>query len=184
VPRSTVATRRSWFTPWPHRLRLRPPPLPAFSIFHPARKSAATSTNIPLSPSTRLLISCLSFTDLFAAENSLKLRSSLLAVFAGGNWGSTAAISEALRGEVFLSSFPLPRAFHIYEHEESRGHVMYIHSDIHSDRTADCEMIQLLRAASNITGLPIAGVVALINSDLETDYLLLYINALMAGLMN
>jgi hypothetical protein len=61
---------------------------------------------------------------------------------------------------------------------------MYIHSDIHSDRTAACEMIQLLQAASNITGLPIAEVEALINSDLETDSLLLYINALMAGLMN
>ena len=61
---------------------------------------------------------------------------------------------------------------------------MEIHSDIHSDRTPDCEMIQLLRAASNITGLPIAEVEALINSDLETDYLLLYINALMSGLMN
>jgi hypothetical protein len=61
---------------------------------------------------------------------------------------------------------------------------MYIHSDIHSHRTAAGEMIQLLRAASNITGLPIAEVEALINSDLETDYLLLYINALMAGLMN
>ena len=61
---------------------------------------------------------------------------------------------------------------------------MYIHSDIDSHRTADGEMIQLLRAASNITGLPIAEVEALINSDLETDYLLLYINALMAGLMN
>jgi hypothetical protein len=45
-------------------------------------------------------------------------------------------------------------------------------------------MIQLLRAASNITGLLIAEVEALINSDLESDYLLLYINALMAGLMN
>jgi hypothetical protein len=61
---------------------------------------------------------------------------------------------------------------------------MYIRSNIHSDRTADCEMIQLLQAASNITGLPVAEVEALINSDLETDYLLLYINALMAGLMN
>jgi hypothetical protein len=59
-----------------------------------------------------------------------------------------------------------------------------IHSDIHSDRTADYEMIKLLRAASNITGLSIAEVEALINSELETDYLLLHINALTSGLMN
>ncbi len=59
-----------------------------------------------------------------------------------------------------------------------------IHSDIQSDPTADCEMVKLLQAASNMTGLPVAEVEALINSDLETDYLLLYINALMAGLMN
>jgi hypothetical protein len=56
--------------------------------------------------------------------------------------------------------------------------------EINSDRTADCAMIKLLQAASNSTGLPVAEVEALINSDLETDYLLLYINALMAGLMN
>jgi hypothetical protein len=56
--------------------------------------------------------------------------------------------------------------------------------EINSDRTAHCEMIELLQAASNSTGLPIAEVEALINSDLETGYLLLYINALMAGLMN
>jgi hypothetical protein len=59
-----------------------------------------------------------------------------------------------------------------------------IYSDIQSDCTADCEMVKLLQAASNMTGLPVAEVEALINSDLETDYLLLYINALMAGLMN
>jgi hypothetical protein len=46
---------------------------------------------------------------------------------------------------------------------------VYIHSDIHSGGTADCEMIQLLRAASNITGLLIAEVEALFNSDLESD---------------
>jgi hypothetical protein len=55
---------------------------------------------------------------------------------------------------------------------------------IHSDQQADFEMMQLLQAASNMIGLPIAEVEALINSDLETDYLLLYINALMSGLMN
>ncbi len=61
---------------------------------------------------------------------------------------------------------------------------MEIHSDIHSYRTADGEMIKLLQAASNMTGLPVAQVEALINSDLETNYLLQYINALMSGLMN
>jgi hypothetical protein len=55
---------------------------------------------------------------------------------------------------------------------------------IHADRQADFEIMQLLQAASNMIGLPIAEVEALINSDLETDYLLLYINALMADLMN
>jgi hypothetical protein len=55
---------------------------------------------------------------------------------------------------------------------------------IHSDQQADFEIMQLLQAASNMIGLPIAEVEALINSDLETDYLLLYINALMSGLMN
>ncbi|MGD0759444.1 MAG: hypothetical protein ABR921_11095 [Candidatus Sulfotelmatobacter sp.] len=55
---------------------------------------------------------------------------------------------------------------------------------IHSDQQADFEMMQLLQAASNMIGLPIAEVEALINSDLETDYLLLYINALMSDLMN
>ncbi|MFZ0955809.1 MAG: hypothetical protein WAN60_05670 [Candidatus Sulfotelmatobacter sp.] len=56
--------------------------------------------------------------------------------------------------------------------------------EIHSNRTADFEMMQLLQAASHMIGLPIAEVEALINSDLETDYLLLYINALMSNLMN
>ena len=55
---------------------------------------------------------------------------------------------------------------------------------MHSDQQADFEMMQLLQAASNMIGLPIAEVEALINSDLETDYLLLYINALMSDLMN
>jgi hypothetical protein len=55
---------------------------------------------------------------------------------------------------------------------------------IHSDQQADFEIMQLLQAASNMIGLPIAEVEALINSDLETDYLLLYINALMSDLMN
>lgn len=56
--------------------------------------------------------------------------------------------------------------------------------EIHSDRTADFAMINLLQAASNMLGLPIADVEALINSDLETDYLLLYINAVMSDRMN
>jgi hypothetical protein len=56
--------------------------------------------------------------------------------------------------------------------------------EIHSDCKADFEMMQLLQAASNMIGVPIAEVEALINSDLETDYLLLYINALMCDLMN
>ena len=56
--------------------------------------------------------------------------------------------------------------------------------EIYTDRKADFEMMQLLQAASNMIGLPIGEVEALINSDLETDYLLLYINAMMADLMN
>jgi hypothetical protein len=56
--------------------------------------------------------------------------------------------------------------------------------EIYSDRKADFEMMQLLQAASNMIGLPLVEVEALINSDLETDYLMLYINALMSDLMN
>lgn len=56
--------------------------------------------------------------------------------------------------------------------------------DMYSDRSADFEMIKLLQAASHMLGLPVADVEALINSDLETDYLVVYINAMMSDRMN
>lgn len=60
--------------------------------------------------------------------------------------------------------------------------------NLNTDRTAeldsDIEMSGLLQVASNIIGIPVADVEALVCSELETSHLLQYIFAMMSKQMN
>ncbi len=56
--------------------------------------------------------------------------------------------------------------------------------DMHTDPMADIEMSELLQVASNIIGLPVADVEALICSELDTNHLLVYLSAMMSNHMN
>jgi hypothetical protein len=56
--------------------------------------------------------------------------------------------------------------------------------DKYPDHSASIEMRELLQVASNVTGLPVADVEALIFSELDTTHLLVYISAMMSNDMN
>jgi len=56
--------------------------------------------------------------------------------------------------------------------------------EIYTDSMPGTYMTQLLDLASNMLGLPVADVEALLNCELDTDHLLVYVTAIMSNRMN